>query len=886
MPEQLPEQLPEQCEQKNSSSLPTDGISAGENSLPTDNILTEKDTIAAKVIKIVVFAVLGFLAAAGNFFLEAKFVSGEQIKEQTFMTFNYSGDNIIPNNCIIRFDSQTPDPQMDVQLAQTSNPQTSNPQILNSQTPDPQTPDLPTNAQSFKGNSYIFNLKKGRIWGNFSVCNAKINILTGKTVIIPNHADFDLIYDGERTDLDVYGGDVYVGFLPKDIELTEYSDQYSDLFMNRLLVPRDTQISVSQKKVNDKIKPLLYSKLVKEFKHAAIPSSEKESEWVKENIDKDRSYIESLKFDLISEIIHRGASVDAGYLSDFVFWAEENLTFVPGKKAGMILTHLFTFVDDALFYANEGKTYESGISLDNFDVYLFSIPEKIAKRSDYFEKFDDYVNSLNVLCPGDNEYDVFVHLLQRKFSEKRDIYDVVNRFWLKIYDGIDSNDLDAERALNDYYEYFDQTAYDVSDNVFSKRYIEFQNQLFDNLLMRYPVFYKDGYFAIKNAMEKNLFEKYDDGQLKRELKQAFVSNKIDFLKRLRRYFFDGEIDVDGAKQIFLRLFGEINDLMPSDNSQIAVIQLFESQLADMDDFWGYLNSPQYHTKVYGQNHENRYEAYLEERDKIWDFINVHEDVLGYEIEVDIVDVVNEIKAVFDSDLTVSDVTIGDIDDVSQRYVGVNAVIGGYPFEAQYDRSTESLKDIYVYGELISERAVKLSSLLSVLQSKFANLVNDDNQGNEEEITLETTAQRYARIFISEKIAEAGFKADIEKISVVDEDAAIYRVIEAEYKDFGNEALVTFDLNMSGEIAANVLLIVYGDPVALNEQYTLEELGSLITAQHDFPDGIEVGAGSDEAETGAGQRGSDAGSEGSSIDAGSDIGVSDENGEDVFSPIKR
>ena len=79
----------------------------------------------------------------------------------------------------------------------------------------------------------------------------------------------------------------------------------------------------------------------------------------------------------------------------------------------------------------------------------------------------------------------------------------------------------AEEALNSYYEYFDQTIGENSDADFYKMYITYQNQLFDNLLLRHSLFYKDGYFAIKNVLEQTLIDLYVSGQLKDELKQAY-----------------------------------------------------------------------------------------------------------------------------------------------------------------------------------------------------------------------------------------------------------------------------------------------------------------------------------------------------------------------------
>lgn len=751
-------------------------------------------------IKAVIFAIVTLAIVAGNFFLEGKLAGAGQADVSDLSAFSYEEDNIIAGSAVVRFDNGEliGSPKMELKLAE-----------------DPY---------------YVFNLEQGTLWGNFLANNSKVNILVSNVVVIPSHAVFELKFDGERLNVSTYNGDLYLGFLPADFEFTGYSDAYSGMFMNRILVPRGTQVTIPLRKVTQDLKPLLYSKLVKEFQYAAIPETAKETQWVKNNLEKDQRFIGALSQQFISEVIFKGLTVKNSLFANFIFWSEENLTFIPEKKFEIILAHLFAYLDDAIFYANEGSEEKMQASLDGFVGYLNSIPDKVLESEDYKSRMDNYIDHLSVFNPTDKEYKIFKFLLNRKFLEKRDVYDVVAMFWSGVYKGLDLGQLPAEEALNSYYEYLDQTIGENLDADFYKMYITYQNQLFDNLLLRYPLFYKDGYFAIKNVLEQTLVDLYVSGQLKDELRQAFVSNKIDFLKRLRRFFFDGKIEVAAAKEIFSRLFEEIDKLMPADGSGVAVIELFESQLNDIDDFWGYLNSPEYHGQIYGNTNEERYENYLIERDKIWSFINIREDVLGEAVseEKDIMDVYAEIENSFDANSDVANLEISPIDTVDQRYVEVRATLAGYPFKASYDRDTDSLKDIYVYDELVSDRPVKLNSLLVLLQEKFASLADEIDSGDDEEITLETTAQRYARIFIANKISEFGFIATMDNVSVIDELNAYYRATGVGFEDY-EEVELTFDILMTEEVVTNVMIEINGKPTVLNDKYTLEQLAELVTA---------------------------------------------------------
>lgn len=772
------------------------------NTQVLNNTLVVKTPLINSVLKTVFFLVLALAATFGTFFLENNFAG-----------VDYQKENILPANGIIRFYD-------DKSLMET---------------------------QSAIADTYIFNFTQGKFWVDFTVSTAKVNIVAGPVVIIPDQAVFDLSLQDSKINLNVYDGDVYVGFLSDGATVSEYTDPYSTLFMNRLLVPKENQVSIPLKKVNEEIKPLLYSKLVKEFKYSSLPGDLKESEWVKSNLEADKKFIESLKQQFVADVLYKGAQVQGGFMNDFIFWAEENLTFIPDKKRTMILEHLFNYLEDAVFYAGQGMNDESAASWQAFEDYSATIPADILQSQEFSKKLDDYIDGLKLFSLGDNEYKVLKFLRDKKFIQSKEKYQIVSAFWQDVYRALNDSEALAEEALNNYYEYFDEMRAGIYDGDFYKMYLTYQNQLFDNLLMKYGLFYKDGYFAIKSVLENDLLKLYEKGQMKDELKQFLVSNKINFLKRLKKFFFDGEIEVKETKEIFKRLFGEIDEFMPSNDSGVAVVKLFESQLDDMDDFWGYLNSPEYHAKTYGATHEDRYKIYLNERETIWNFINIKEDVLGEvssgDDDVTVVDIVEEIEKSLKVNADVTTVEVGKIDNVDQRYVGVKIVLGGYPVNAQYDRDNGTLKDVEVYDEIISDKAVKLDNLLTVLQQKFADLA-DKKSGKSDagEETVETTAQRFARTYIAKTISEFGFNLTLDNVEIIDQPNAVYRVKDVTFKEY-TDMEVTFDVLMSGEEATNVFVKVKGAPRVLDGQYSFEKLATVVQAEYDFSGKIKENTGS-------------------------------------------
>lgn len=761
----------------------------------------EKPFFAGNVLKAVVFLLISLAVALGNFFLEDLVGGFSETQTVVFEAFDYEKGNIVDDNVVFRFGEE------ENELSLTDDP---------------------------KADAYLIYVEKGDFWTNSSISSKKMNFILDKLVFVPNQASFSLKFDGSDLSLAVYDGDVYVGILEDGLEVSEYQDAYSSLFMNRLLVPRDTQIKIDLGHIDERMRQLLNSKLVKEFKHTSISSEDREMDWVKDNFKKDRKFIESVRQNLVSEILKMGIKNENKSFETAIFWAQENLTFMPEKRQKVFFAHLFGLLDDAMVYAAKEEDFKA--SLDGFFAYLARLPKETVSSDIFLKIYDGYVDKLSIFEAGDSEYAILTALLDKKFLDKRDVYEIVNTFWLGIYDGLLLNSAAAEQALDRYYHYFDLTLGDIDNREFYLAYITYQNQLFDNLLLRYPVFYKKGYFSIKNAVEQTLLGLYDEGDLKNELRQAIISTKIDFLKRVMRFFFESELNIKEAKEIISILVEEINQIMPVDNSEVAVTEIFQSELQDVANFWGYLNMPEYNSsKTYGLTHKERYETYLLEKDRIWSFISVQKEILGEDTgpELNEEEIRKEVFAAFLPELGFSDVRVGEVSGSDQRYVQVAAVVEGYSFKALYDRDQNTVKDIYVYDQLISDRAVQLSDLISLVKNKFADLVGDSA---EEDASEESFAERTARAFVAKKIGEAGFEVEAEDVSVVDESGAVYRVEKVALG--GNEGvLVTFDFVMSSEMAKNVLLSLKSGPVVMDGEYTLEELVGIVVAEGDFGGGV-------------------------------------------------
>ncbi|PIR54876.1 hypothetical protein COU74_04010 [Candidatus Peregrinibacteria bacterium CG10_big_fil_rev_8_21_14_0_10_36_19] len=716
--------------------------------------------VSRRALKSVAFALISLLVVVANFWLESAISADSTSVDMENVAVDYKKSNELENGLVLRFSGDDND------------------------------------FSVFAEDDGVYELKSGRVWVNSMVDPNTINILLDRLVLIPKNAIFDVDFHDGRVFLNVYDGDVYVGFLPEDIDYTKKADQYDELFLQTMLVPRGSSVTIPMSKVDSRIEKLLYLKLGKEFKYSAVDLSESSSDWAKFNLNQDKKYFEKIKQNVISNIIDRGEFSTNGVLVSFL---RDSLTFFPEKRLGNSTFDTFATLNNAIYSRTVSDTVKTPLS--NFAIS------------------DDYFNELFVFAPDSYQYEVYRELLKERFVNG-DKIQVVENFWRDVYRGMNISNVKGMEAFDNYYQYLSQM-FGTDDEKY-KIFIAYQNQLMDNLFLRYSLFYGDKYFDAKHSLEQEMLRLENDFDQKKELRQSFVSNKIDFLKRLMKFFFEEKFSVNEAKEMLSKLVSEVNDLMPDGDSNVAVIEIFESQLDDIGDFWGYLSSPEYHvSKTYGKNHKERYASYLNDKDRVWSFINIQEDVLGnYKRgELSVMDVQAEVEKAFDSNKDLTEFEVIKVESADQRFIPVAGSIGGYPFQADYDRDKGWLKEVYAFGELVYEDSISLDSLLDLLKQKFATF---EPAQIDEETPGETYAQRVARAYVLQKLERAGFVLKLENVSVVNELNAIYRVEKVMLKDKKDLELL-FDFKMNGELASNVYLKSEGKGVVIEGEFELNDL---------------------------------------------------------------
>jgi hypothetical protein len=654
---------------------------------------------------------------------------------------------------------------------------------------------------------YIFTLNKGRIWGNFASLGSKVNIvIEGKVYLIPAYSNFDVSYDGDVVKIKNYHGNLYVGVLGEPIESGGYMGEYNDVFDNVLLIPEGVMIEIPMSRVSSKLGYLLFSKLAKEFSYDFIPEVMYEDDFVEDNIADGIKFRESLK-EFYREDFENTYDDMKDFSSSFFDWLNENLVIFEAKKESEYLDRLNGYVYEALL-ANVAS--EALVAFDDFE-------NSEEGFSDIF--FSNWFKRLTAFDSSDPEFVVFDFLIDQANSNYDDLYLLALR--LGAY-----HSSDAEDAFVSTYDSVENLFGFTSNDELNERFLAFYNQIFDTFLLNFSDLYQMKYFDMKDAVERELFALYSGGQLKEELKQSFVDRKIELLERLIQYFFEEDIEIEDARGLMSYLIESIDEYMPSKKSRAAVIKLFEQELEDVGDFWGYLNSVEYSkSSLYGASHRERYAVYLLEKEQVTGILDVQEDILGGAVvdKVTSDDVVDEVEVVFE-EIDALDVIIEDITDTKKRFIKVAAILNGYAFDAEYDRDYGYVKNIYAYGELLSESNVKLDSLGDFLTKKLASVVEE--AGIDESDDEETNAQKIAKTIIAKQVVEAGFGASMQDVDILDPVNAIYRLDDVVLSG-NSDITVSFNFHANDATVTNVFVMKNGEGTTIMDIFPLEDLKNIV-----------------------------------------------------------
>jgi len=316
------------------------------------------------------------------------------------------------------------------------------------------------------------------------------------------------------------------------------------------------------------------------------------------------------------------------------------------------------------------------------------------------------------------EYQIYEHFIKKTDGNLSQIYETLDILKRNVYSSLDFSTALARESFLNYLTFLNANKANLKNTDKYKMFLNFQNQIFDNFLLRSEVFYDISFFEFKKIIEQDLLEIVDDDYLHNELIQAYISIKIDFLNRAWSFLKAERITLQTAKDVFSILFDDIKSLMQEDLiSGLGVLDLFKRQLEVLNNQNDYLFNFQYNSSIiYGLNHEERFEAYLRDREIVPNLEAIF--VKNFEEEKTL-EVIKEELLTYLTNNNFSNVEFLDFENNLQRHVKIRANLSGYVFEAEFDRVSNSFKNVLAYEEVVSESPVRIANLESLFQRKFS-----------------------------------------------------------------------------------------------------------------------------------------------------------------------
>lgn len=675
---------------------------------------------------------------------------------------------------------------------------------------------------------YVFRLNSGRIWVNTEISNAKINIIVGNTVVIPDNSIFDLKYIDGKMELSTYNGETYLAFLNEVDSIFRFSDQFSDIYSNVLLVARDTFVKLTMSKVSADFSKLLPLKLAKSMDtYSSISGAMREEPFVKENIGKDFSFFEDVRSTFRMSFSSPDYAVSNGFVSEIIRGVKSNLVFSDTKNKSLKINTALSYLNSAIHFSVNSDLANAKNSLLDFD--LFVKKENLFSDLDFLNVYNAYLDLLSIFKASDSEFLIVEHFISSDDMIIEKNFMSLNTLRRNVYSSMDFSDLIAISALKTYYQEFDKFLPKIRKDSRFEKFISFQNQILDNLFLRSSIFYSEEFFRVKQNLEDLLLDTIQDEYLREEVVQSFISMKFDFLARAWSFLKTEKLSLENADMIYSMLISDIKDYLSDEKIvKLAVSGLFNKQLETVLNQYAYIQNFEYNSSVlFGSTHAERFDAYIENRafiPNLGDF----SDTLATQKTVE--DVASQIVELFEQN-SLSNIDILDLEQFDQRFVKFSARISGYDFTALFDRESESVKEIFAYDELVSESPVKFSNLLTLLERKFADidLLEEEVDVDEE---IESHAQRVAKNFVMDFVSSYGFVVELSNISISNLDSTVFR-LENIYQKDNNETVLSFDYSSKDEKARNLYIIYDSRPVVLDGPFSLEELSSLLIDKTDF-----------------------------------------------------
>ncbi|MFC1599741.1 hypothetical protein ACFL3T_01805 [Patescibacteria group bacterium] len=676
-------------------------------------------------------------------------------------------------------------------------------------------------------------LINGKIWGNMLYNFFDLKINTDYISLKPGVSSFEINFDGSSTNIFSHKHDLTVDILADGIAV------------NTLWIAEGNKASFSSTKIaqaKEKIEQLLYSKLIKEFNYGRQSQSNyTEDNWIAFNIEEDKNYYVSTDQAFTKKIRDEGLkNLSTESLrfqtKQLIDDLRKTFTFSDTKKAYTALNSIFENVHDASYLYLQDENVSANVRLTLFkedisdpDLSLNpTFTEMLDKQ--LVQTFNDYV----YLDPGHKLYPVKKFLLEEYFKKNKE-FPILTLKINEVYDSVVSTPKDSNRLIAEYFEWYQQLINKHKNNLSEiQDEIIQQNILVDNLIIRNPEIYKLETFELKRGMEDDYLATLSSSRDKREQRQTFINEKINILAKIETFLFAEQLDPVDARQIVFRLITDIEELKENTLDIAAVNELFDRRLKDFGVFWEYLKSDEYSTtKLHGASHEDRFETFKSLQDKELSFEDIRIEILGTQEveETTATQILNDVKADL-NELEIEQIRFGTYVDTSKKVPILSAFVSGIEFRATYDWERMLLGNIVVEDELISAEGLKVKNARKFIIEWHNNKYKATEVEEEEEEDDEyEDVKKVARVFVVDKLQEAGILLEESNVSIKDLNAGLYEISNVNFEG-KNQIKFDFEYLSKEEKAKNVLIHTRNGDKLVENTFVLVFLDDIVFKIYD------------------------------------------------------
>jgi hypothetical protein len=495
--------------------------------------------------------------------------------------------------------------------------------------------------------------------------------------------------------------------------------------LNSISVPTDYRMKVPESKISETIGRLRLTKLSKEFPIYEIGDLEDE---VEDEVDEMNFVYTENMTDFVGAVLAEGnygppRTGVLGQVSDVYEDFRSAVTFMPHAEA----RYETELQENLLSYAISNLLYGS---VEDGEFWLSAW-----KDADHdMDELRSAYAALFFAMPGSELYPVKAALADVLY-EGEDAMTFLRLKYLEIETLLaGASKVSAEEAYGEYKNEFKAA---LNSGVFDGEEwlpeISREYMLLELMLRNNSIFYTVDDAALLADLEEKILTLTGSDQDLDEEKQAFVQSKLRFLGNLFSFVVDKKISVDAATELADELLYSAESYLNSISAASAVQEYYESSLEEYELSADFMGSAEFYSY---SDFDEGLEAY---RLKVADLDELNEYIQnlrsGDDEEVSEISF-DEAYAEVEEDFLFAGITYSELvslGDTAYRLFEIQGGhVGGYAFEANYDRETRLLYDVVAEDARFST-GILLDSIRDVIETALEEEEIDDDDGNDDAV---------------------------------------------------------------------------------------------------------------------------------------------------------